>query len=65
MAPIDLTTSLLDKAIASSIVDFEAAVQFFSAAYSEADYIITRNARHFPQDMMPVLSPPDFLALLH
>ena len=29
------------------------------------DYLITRNARHFPQDMILVLSPIGFLALTH
>ena len=63
LTPVDLSVSLLDKAIASSIADFEDAVQFYTAAYSEADYIITRNVRHFPQDNIPVLTPTDFLVL--
>ena len=63
LTPVDLSVSLLDKAIASSIADFEDAVQFYTAVYSEADYIITRNVRHFPQDNIPVLTPTDFLVL--
>ena len=63
LTPVDLSVSLLDKAIASSIADFEDAVQFYTAVYSEADYIITRNVRHFPQDNIPVLTPADFLVL--
>ena len=47
----------------SSIADFEDAVQYFTAAYSDADYIITRNVKHFPQDNIPVLTPTAFLAL--
>lgn len=63
LSPIDLSVSLLDKAISSSISDFEDAVQFYTAVYSEADYIITRNVKHFPQDNIPVLTPTEFLVL--
>lgn len=61
--PVDLSVSILDRAINSTIADFEDAVQFFTAAYSDADYIITRNVKHFPQDNIPVLTPTAFLAL--
>ena len=64
LTPVDLTVSLLDKALASTITDFEDAVQFYTAVYSEADYIITRNAKHFPSDNIPVLSPTDFRTLV-
>ncbi len=58
-----LSVSLLDKVLASSLTDFEDAVQFNTAVYSEADYIITRNAKHFATDHIPVLSPTDFLVV--
>jgi len=38
-------------------------VQFYSAVYMDADYIITRKAKDFPQDGIPVLSPTAFLQL--
>ena len=63
LTPIDLSVSLLDKAIASSITDFEDAVQFYTAAYSDADVIITRNIKHFPHDNIPVLTPTEFLTI--
>ena len=63
LTPIDLSVSLLDKAISSSISDFEDAIQFYTAVYSETDYIITRNVKHFPQDNIPVLTPTEFLVL--
>ena len=63
LTPVDLTVSLLDKAISSPMTDFEDAVQFYTAVYSEADYIITRNVKHFPQDNIPVLTPTDFWIL--
>lgn len=61
--PIDITGSIIDKAIDSPISDFEDAVQFYSAIYSDCDYIITRNVKHFPKDEIPVLTPSAFLAL--
>ncbi|MDD4817432.1 MAG: PIN domain-containing protein [Victivallaceae bacterium] len=63
LTPVDLSVSIIDKAIDSSLTDFEDAVQFYTATYSEADYIITRNAKHFPHDNIPVLTPTSFLAL--
>ena len=63
LSPIPLSVSLLDKAIDSSISDFEDAVQFYSAVYNDVDYIITRNVRHFPKEYIPVLTPTDYLAL--
>ena len=63
LKPVDLSVSILDRAIDSSIADFEDAVQYFTAAYSDADYIITRNVKHFPQDNIPVLTPTAFFAL--
>ena len=38
LTPVDLTVSLLDKAISSPMTDFEDAVQFYTAVYSEALY---------------------------
>jgi len=64
LTPADLSVSLLDKAISSPISDFEDAVQFYTAVYSEADYIITRNVKHFPQGNIPVLTPTEFLVLI-
>ena len=63
LSPIGLSVSLLDTAISSNITDFEDAVQFYTAVYSEAEYIITRNVRHFPQGAIPVLTPTEFLVL--
>ena len=63
LTPADLSVSIIDKAIDSPLSDFEDAVQFYTAVYSESDYIITRNAKHFPKDNIPVLTPTAFLAL--
>ncbi len=63
LRPIDLSMTILDRAIDSPISDFEDAVQFFTAVYSEADCIITRNVKHFPHDNIPVLTPAAFLIM--
>lgn len=63
LTPVDLSVSIIDKAIDSSLPDFEDAVQFYTATYSEVDYIITRDAKQFPQNNIPVLTPTAFLAL--
>jgi predicted nucleic acid-binding protein len=63
LSPADLSLSIIDKAIDSPMSDFEDAVQFYTAVYSDADYIITRNPKHFPQNDIPVLTPTAFLAL--
>lgn len=63
-SPVDLTASVINKAIDSDIADFEDAVQFYSAVYCNADYIITRNTKDFPRrENLPVITPADFLAL--
>ena len=63
LAPVDLSVSLLDKVISSPMSDFEDAVQFYTAAYSGADYIITRNTADFADSPVPAITPADFLNL--
>ncbi len=55
---------LVNQAIDSSIDDFEDAIQFYSAIRIQADYLITRNAKHFPTDEIPIIAPDEFLATL-
>ena len=58
-----LTQDIIGRAIAAKLPDFEDSIQFFSAVSCGAEYIVTRNARDFPQDSIPVLSPASFLGL--
>ena len=58
-----LTRDIIGRAIAAKLPDFEDSIQFFSAVSCAADHIITRNAKDFPQDSIPVLSPAAFLGL--
>ena len=41
--------------------DFEDAMQYESALFTDVDYIITRNSKDFEKSAIPVLSPADFL----
>lgn len=59
--PLDEKT--LDKAIDAEFEDFEDAIQFFSAIKCGADALVTRNAKDFPKNAMPILDPEEFLAL--
>ena len=58
-----LTRDIIGRAIAAKLPDFEDSIQFFFAVSCAADYIITRNAKDFPQNSIPVLSPAAFLGL--
>ncbi len=55
---------IVNQAIDSSMDDFEDAVQFYSAIRIQADYLVTRNAKHFPTGDIPVMAPDEFLATL-
>lgn len=63
LKPVELSVPIIDKAIDSPMRDFEDAVQFYTAVYSQADYIITRNLKHFPQNDIPILTPTAFLEM--
>lgn len=56
------TADAVDLAIASSFLDFEDAVQHFTALEGGAEVIITRNPSDFiPHNIIPVLTPREFL----
>ena len=57
-------SKVIDMALKSGWKDFEDAVQNFAAVTNgNIRGIITRNAKDFPQDGIPVLSPTGFLNL--
>ena len=62
--PIALDDKILRLAVASPGKDFEDAIQLYSALEARAFCIITRNARDFPNGMIRLLSPEEFLATL-
>lgn len=58
---VSLDEQIIHRAIDSEFPDFEDAIQFFSAHHAEADFIITRNVRHFPAEPIAVVTPEQFL----
>ena len=56
-----LSPQTLDKALNSTIKDFEDALQYFSATESSCDYIITRNRKDFKESQLPVMTAEEFL----
>ena len=61
---IDLTDVNLDESLVSDFKDFEDAVQYQSALYVKADYIITRDQKDFKRSKIPVRTPTEFLSQL-
>ena len=62
IAPVDKKGLLL--ALELDFTDFEDAVQFAAAKQINADFIITRNIKHYRKSDIPVLTPDLFLATL-
>jgi predicted nucleic acid-binding protein len=62
---IDLTSEIINDAMNDwEFVDFEDAIQFYSAKSANAKIIITRNKKHFRvvEGKINVLTPEEFLA---
>lgn len=55
----------IEKALNSSIKDFEDALQYFSAAESECQIIITRNGKDFKKSLLPIMTADEFLKSLN
>lgn len=60
---VPLTQALLDKALSSALPDFEDNIQLVSAETIAADYVVTRNKKHFQPASLPILAPEEWLAL--
>lgn len=60
--PVTCDALVINKALDSDAVDFEDAIQYFSAINADAACIISRNVDHFPHSDVPVLTPREFLA---
>ncbi len=59
---IDLETTFFKQVIASSFLDFEDGLQYYSALnVKEISAIITRNTKDFRSSSIPVLTPAQFL----
>jgi predicted nucleic acid-binding protein len=55
---------VVDQAIASRFIDFEDAIQYFTALGSDMDVLVTRNTADFKQAQLPVKTPEAFLKSL-
>ena len=58
---ITVSSEAYHKALQSCALDFEDAIQLFSAIESDMDCIVTRNAQDFIFDKLPIYTPFDFL----
>ena len=58
---ISVSSEAYHKALQSRALDFEDAIQLFSAIESDMDCIVTRNAQDFIFDKLPIYTPFDFL----
>jgi predicted nucleic acid-binding protein len=61
---VPLTRSLLLEAKKIDKNDLEDMIQFVSAKRSGCDYIITRNAKDFPQEKISIVGPADFMQII-
>ena len=59
---VPLDAQILNQAIDAGFKDFEDAIQYFSAQRANADFLLTRDADHFPRTGLKVMTPSDFLA---
>jgi predicted nucleic acid-binding protein len=62
--PISLNKQILNQAIDAGFADFEDAIQYFSAVQGDADYLVSRNPKHFKNVDLPILSPDEFIVAL-
>ena len=58
---ITVSSEAYHKALQSRALDFEDAIQLFSAIESDMDCIVTRNTQDFIFDKLPIYTPFDFL----
>jgi len=61
VSPADERT--VDDALASQYVDFEDALQYYSALQANAEVIITRNGKDFLNSKLPVFTAGEYLAM--
>ena len=59
---IPLTQEIIDKAVASSLPDFEDNIQLISTETVGVDHLLTRNKRDFVSASLPILTPEEWLA---
>jgi len=60
---VPLTEKIIDLALNSEFVDFEDAIQHFSAIESDCDLLLTRNLKDFKKSQIIVMTAQDFISL--
>jgi predicted nucleic acid-binding protein len=60
----DMPGSVVTDALSSTIIDFEDAMQIYTASLAKADVILTRNVRDYKQSVVPSMTPSQFLATI-
>ena len=63
VAPV--TRAVIEDALTTPIQDFEDAVLYQSAIHYGCQLIVTRNTKDFTHTRIPVMTPDEFIALLH
>lgn len=61
----DLTNKVIDKGLSSKFGDFEDSLQYYCAANSDCNILITRNGKDFKQSEIPVMTPYEYLKSLN
>jgi len=61
---LPVTQNTIKSALGSEFVDFEDALQYFTAAEHSCQRIITRNLKHYKKSYIPALTAQDFLKTL-
>ena len=61
---VGIDREIIVDAIASSITDFEDAIQSLASSYNNIDFIITRNVKDFVNSEITAITPTDFLQVL-
>lgn len=63
-AVVPLDARILNQSIDSALRDFEDAIQLHSAVRAGARHLVTRNPSHFATDVLAVVSPDEYLAVV-
>jgi len=61
---VPLDESVIDRAIATTTADLEDAIQAAAAGRVGADYIVSRNVKHFAGQAVPCVTAEELLAVL-
>jgi hypothetical protein len=62
LTAVTLDEQVLNQAMHAKFLDFEDAIQCYSALRADAECLLTRNVEHFPASGLRVLSPEEFMA---